>query len=60
MPKMGFTTLITKNLTVGMKIKKKQFKTSPVLLIMDVTTLNLKRNIIFLKLILTLKPSIGK
>ena len=56
---MSFTTLITKNLPLGMKIYKK-CQTSPILLIMNVTKLNLKQNIYFFKLISTLKPSIGK
>ena len=39
LPEMGFTTLISENLPVGMKIKK-QCKTSHMLVIMDVTKLN--------------------
>ena len=56
---MGFTTLIAKNLPVGIKINK-QCKTSPMLLIMDVAKLKTKRNKMFLKLILPLKHFIGK
>ena len=56
---MGFTTLITINLRVGMN-NKHQCKNVHIFLIMDVTMLNYKQNKYFFKLILTLKPSIGK
>ena len=56
---MGFTTLKTIYLPVE-KNNKKQCKTSHMLLIMDVTKLNEKRNIYFLKWIFPLKPSVGK
>ena len=46
LPEMGFTTMITENLPVGMNIKK-QCEASPMLLIMNVTKLNKKTKYIF-------------